>query len=357
MRSVQGAADFIEKPWDDDKMLASIYKALELRRSKLEIASLRDKQKHLSEKIDHEYDFLMGTSPEMGEIYKTIDKVAATDASVLILGENGTGKEVIAREIHRRSARSREVFIGVDLGSLSATLFESELFGHIKGAFTDAKEDRPGRFEIASGGTLFLDEIANLPSMLQSKLLTVLQSREVTRIGSNRPVPVDIRLICATNSQVNELATQGKFRQDLLYRINTIQLEIPPLRERKEDIPLLLEYFLKKYALKYGKSGFKTDKAAMEKLQQYNWPGNVRELQHMAEKAVILGDGPALRIEDFFFGARPGTQEIPVDTLNLEQLEKAAILKAIDKNKGNVTRAVKELGISQTGIVLQNEKV
>jgi DNA-binding NtrC family response regulator len=352
----QGAADFIEKPWDDDKMLASVLKAWELRRSKLEISSLREKQKHLSEKIDHQYDFIMGKSPVMDQIFRTIDKVAATDASVLILGENGTGKEVIAREIHRRSSRSREVFIGVDLGSLSSSLFESELFGHLKGSFTDAREDRTGRFEIASSGTLFLDEIGNLPLSLQSKLLTVLQNREVTRIGSNRPIPVDIRLISATNRPIQELISQGLFREDLLYRINTIQLEIPPLRDRKEDVPLLLQYFLDKYTEKYGKQACKADKSAMEKLMQYHWPGNIRELQHMAEKAVILGEGKTLYRDDFFYGARTVGTEVLNDILELEVLEKVAIRKAIDKNKGNITRAVKELGISRRALYYKLRK-
>ncbi len=232
----QGAVDFIEKPWDDDKLLATLLKAFEIRRSKLEINRLRDKQEHLIENIDQEYDFFSGNAASMEKVYRAIDKVAATDANILILGENGTGKEIIAREIHRRSLRSKEVFVSVDLGSLSSTLFESELFGHVKGAFTDAREDRPGRFEIASGGTLFLDEIGNLPSSLQSKLLSTLQGRAVTRLGSNRPVQVDIRLVSATNRPVFELTGQGLFREDLLYRINTIQIELPPLRDRKEDI-------------------------------------------------------------------------------------------------------------------------
>lgn len=352
----QGAADFIEKPWDDDKILASVLKAWELRRSKLEITSLREKQKHLSEKIDHQYDFLRGKSPAMDQVFKMIDKVAATDASVLILGENGTGKEVIAREIHRRSVRSREVFISVDLGSLSSTLFESELFGHLKGAFTDAREDRAGRFEIASGGTLFLDEIGNLPQSLQPKLLSVLQRREVTRIGSNRPVPVDIRLISATNRPVHELIDQGLFREDLLYRINTIQLEIPPLRERKEDIPLLLQFFLDKYTDKYGKPGCRADKTALDKLRQYNWPGNIRELQHMAEKAVILGEGKTLQANDFFVGSGSVHSIAISDILDLNLLEKAAIRKAIDKNQGNITRAVKELGISRRALYYKLRK-
>ncbi len=346
----QGAADFIEKPWDDEKMLAAVLRAWEMRRSKLEITNLREKQKHLSERIDDQYSFFRGTSPATERIYRTIDKVAATDASILILGENGTGKEIMAREIHRRSARSKEVFIGVDLGSLSTSLFESELFGHVKGAFTDAREDRPGRFEIATGGTLFLDEIGNLPPELQPKLLTALHNREITRIGSNRAIPVDIRLISATNRPVHELVAEGRFREDLLYRINTIQLEIPPLRERKDDIPLLLDFFLQKYTAKYGKPVFKTDKAALDKLLHYGWPGNVRELQHMTEKAVILGEGSTLHEEDFFFGSRSRPRESMQEILNLEQLEKEAIRRAIEKHNGNISRAVLELGISRRAL-------
>jgi two-component system, NtrC family, response regulator HydG len=352
----QGAVDFIEKPWDDDKMLATVLKAFEIRRSKLEINRLRDKQEHLIEKIDHQYDFYSGKAASMEKVYRAIEKVSTTDANILILGENGTGKEIIAREIHRRSLRSKEVFVGVDLGSLSSTLFESELFGHVKGAFTDARDDRPGRFEIASGGTLFLDEIGNLPASLQSKLLSTLQSREVTRLGSNRPVQVDIRLISATNRPVFELIGQGIFREDLLYRINTIQIELPPLRDRKEDFPGLLDFFLKKYLLKYNKPGFRIAKSAMEKLLKYNWPGNIRELQHMAEKAVIMGEGDTLHAEDFFMGSKMHQGNVNTETLNLEQLEKDAIVRAIDKNGGNVSKAVKDLGISRRALYYKLRK-
>jgi two-component system, NtrC family, response regulator HydG len=346
----QGAVDFIEKPWDDEKLLATVLKAFEIRRSRLEISQLRDKQKHLIEDIDHHYDFYEGKAPSMEAVYKAISKVAGTDANILILGENGTGKEIIAREIHRRSARSREVFVGVDLGSLTPTLFESELFGHVKGAFTDARDDRPGRFEIASGGTLFLDEIGNLPASLQSKLLSTLQSREVFRLGSNRPVQIDIRLISATNRPVFELIEQGLFREDLLYRINTIQIELPPLRQRREDIPGMLLYFIEKYTRKYGKPMFSIEKSAMDKLMKYGWPGNIRELQHMAEKAVIMGEGDRLQTGDFFMGS--GLRHVnPVpETLNLEQLEKDAIHRAIEKHGGNITRAVKDLGISRRAL-------
>jgi DNA-binding NtrC family response regulator len=352
----QGATDFIEKPWDDDKLLAAVLKAYETHCSRIEINNLREKQKHLSEKIDIQYDFFVGRSPAMEKVYRTIDKVAATDASVLILGENGTGKEIIAREIHRRSKRLDEVFIGVDLGSLVDTLFESELFGHAKGAFTDAREDKPGRVEISSGGTLFLDEIGNLPVSLQSKLLTVIQNREVTRLGTNRPVPVDIRLITATNRPVYEMAAQNQFREDLLYRINTIQIDLPPLRERKEDILPLIGYFIAKYAAKYDKPINGTDKKAEEKLLKYNWPGNIRELQHMAEKAVIMCDANRLTAEDFFYGSRIRPQMPLNEILNLEQLEKESITRAIEKCHGNVTQAVKELGISRRAFYYKLKK-
>jgi DNA-binding NtrC family response regulator len=352
----QGAVDFIEKPWDDDKFLATVLKAFEIRRSKLEIGRLRDKQEHLIENIDHLYDFFKGSAPSMEVVYKSIDKVARTDASILILGENGTGKEIIAREIHRRSARSKEVFVNVDLGAISSTLFESELFGHVRGAFTDARDDRPGRFEIASGGTLFLDEIGNLPTSLQPKLLSALQRQEVIRLGSNRPVQVDIRLISATNRPLYELLSQGLFREDLLYRINTIQIELPPLRERKEDIPALLEYFLDKYSCKYGKPRMRAEKGVMEKLLKYNWPGNIRELQHMAEKAVIMGEGEQLHTSDFFHGSRIRQQEESTETLNLELIEKKAINEAIEKNGGNISKAVKDLGISRRALYYKLKK-
>jgi len=345
-----GAADFIEKPWEDEKMLASVLKAWELRRSKLEIHNLREKQIHLNEKINDQFESIHLQSPAMQKIYKIIEKVAGTDASILILGENGTGKEILAREIHRMSGRSKEVFIGIDMGSLTGTLFESELFGHVKGAFTDAKEDRPGRIEIATGGTLFLDEIGNIPQALQPKLLSVLQNKEVTRVGSNRPVEVNIRLITATNMPLRDLTTSGNFREDLLYRINTIQIEIPPLRERKEDVPGLLEYFLQKFTLKYNKPPFRIEKGAMNKLQIYNWPGNIRELQHMTEKAVILSEGKDLRTEDFFFGSRSGANRSLKEILNLDELEKEAIKRALEKHNGNITRAVAELGISRRAL-------
>jgi len=352
----QGAVDFIEKPWDDEKLMATVLKAWELRRSKLEITQLREKQEHLIGNIDRQYDFYSSRAPAMEGIYKTIDKVASTDASILILGENGTGKEIVARDIHRRSARAREVFVNVDLGSLSSTLFEGELFGHVKGAFTDAREDRPGRFEIASGGTLFLDEIGNLPGGLQAKLLSVLQNHEVTRLGSNRPVTVDVRLISATNKPLFDLVATGDFREDLLYRLNTILIELPPLRERREDISGLLEYFLEKYARKYGKDKPRIHKSLTDRLVAYNWPGNIRELQHMTEKAVILSEGSRLQEADFFQGQQTHRKDTKAETLNLEEMERDAIERAIKKHGGNITRAVKDLGISRRALYYKLRK-
>ncbi len=285
----EGATDFIQKPFDSVKLVSTVKAAYQLRMSKVQVSKLMQKQKHLSEDLDKKFNSLIGESPAMKNILLTVKKVAPTDANVLILGENGTGKELIAREIHRQSKRSEDVFISVDLGSLSESLFESELFGHMKGAFTGATEDRKGRFETASGGTLFLDEIGNLPISLQSKLLTVLQNRYIIPVGSNKPVPVDVRLITATNKHLPDLIRDNLFREDLMFRINTVQIEIPPLRNRGDDIVLLAEHFLKVYGKKYEKS-MKISGTAIDKLKQYAWPGNVRELQHLLENSVIMVD-------------------------------------------------------------------
>src|SRR5690606_27933836 len=285
-------------------------------------------------------------------IFSIIDKVAQTDANVLILGENGTGKELIARAIHDRSLRKDEIFVGVDMGSITETLFESELFGHKRGAFTDAKDDRAGRFEIADKGSLFLDEIGNLSLPLQSKLLTVLQRREVTRIGTNKAIPVDIRLICATNMPLHESIADNTFRQDLLYRINTVEIFLPPLRERQDDIPTLANHFLKSYSQKYRKnfSGFTS--AGMELLQRYGWPGNIRELQHAIERAIIMAEGVELDSRDFFFlSAKPASDKAPTSvTLNLDDMERTTIQRAIDKNGGNISKAAKELGLTRASL-------
>ena len=260
----------------------------------------------------------------MQKIFQTIDRVAKTDANVLILGENGTGKELIARAIHRNSSRKNENFASVDLGSITETLFESELFGHKKGSFTDAKEDRAGRFEMANHGTLFLDEIGNLSMPLQAKLLTVLQNRKVSRVGSNKDTPIDIRLICATNMPLYDMVKENRFRQDLLYRINTIEIEIPPLRERFEDIPLLANHFLKHYAVKYDKPVTKISEGAMSRMHKHPWPGNIRELQHALERAIILSGSNVLQPEDFNFTPSSGKEDgqLSLDQYNLEEVEK-----------------------------------
>jgi len=276
--------------------------------------------------------------------------VAATDANVLILGENGTGKELAARELHRRSARAKEVFVSVDMGALSASLFESELFGHVKGAYTDAREDRAGRFEVASGGTLFLDEIGNLPLSLQSKLMSVLQNREVTRLGSNVVRPVDIRLICASNVPVRDLIAEGKFREDLLYRINTVEISLPPLRDRPGDIPLLVNHFLGAYAAKYRKPVKKLGAQTLKKLESYHWPGNVRELQHAVERAVILSESATLQPVDFYFNPAEQTDSLTLKDFRLDDVERNVIMKAIGKHRGNISQAAKELGLTRAAL-------
>jgi DNA-binding NtrC family response regulator len=294
----------------------------------------------------------------MQEVFRTIKKVASTDANVLILGENGTGKELVARAIYRNSLRNEEVFISVDLGSIAETLFESELFGHEKGAFTDAHKMKQGRFEIASGGTLFLDEIGNLSYPLQSKLLTVIERREVIRVGAAKPIPIDVRLICATNNNIHDEVAHGNFRQDLLYRINTVEVHLPPLRERSGDIALLTEHFLKIYGKKYRKPIRTIQSAALKKLNQYQWPGNVRELQHAIERAVIMCESTSLAPEDFILSAekRSGSGDLDFDSYNLDDIEKAVISKVIKQNQGNVTQAASQLGLTRTSLYRRMEK-
>jgi DNA-binding NtrC family response regulator len=355
----EGAMDFILKPWENERLLATVNSAMQLRKSKIEVNELKDKQKQITSDIDHKFQDVIGNSNSMQRVFQTIERVASTDANVLILGENGTGKEVIARAIHRNSSRKDEIFISVDLGAISETLFESELFGHVKGAFTDAKEDRPGRFEIASGGTLFLDEIGNLSLPLQAKLLSVLQNRSVTRVGSNKAKSIDIRLICATNLPIYDLVKENKFRQDLLYRINTIEIELPPLRERKEDIDLLAQHFLQIYTKKYNKNIHMISEASRKKMMNYSWPGNVRELQHAIERAVIMSTGHVLNPEDFFFSST--TQEkdkagVQLEDFHLEEVEKILIRKVLQKYNGNITQAANELGLTRSSLYRRLEK-
>jgi DNA-binding NtrC family response regulator len=352
-----GAFDFILKPWQNEKLLATISAAASLRRTRIEVANLRSRQEQLSADLNQPFNEFIGSSSAMQKVYNTILKVAKTDANVLILGENGTGKELVARSLHRNSSRKNEVFISVDMGAISESLFESELFGHVKGAFTDARADRAGRFEIASGGTLFLDEIANLSMQMQSKILSALETRQVTRLGSNKAVPIDIRLICATNMNINEMVKRNEFRQDLLYRIKTVEIDLPPLRERGEDLQLLAEHFLKNYCKKYNKSIKGISPLTMNKLIKYHWPGNVRELQHCMERAVILSDSEVLQPEDFFFSiAGAGDEGIIFENYNLEQVEKIVIRRAIDKHNGNISHAANELGLTRASLYRRMEK-
>jgi DNA-binding NtrC family response regulator len=352
-----GATDFVLKPWQNEKLLATISSSVKLRRSRLEANDLRAKQKEMSAVMDQPFVDFIGSSQGMQDVFNTIKKVAQTDANVLILGENGTGKELVARALHRSSPRRDEVFISVDLGSLSDTLFESELFGHERGAFTDAKKEKPGRFEISSKGTLFLDEIGNLPLPLQSKILTVIERHEVTRVGANRPVAIDVRLICATNSNLYESLSNNLFRQDLLYRINTIEVHLPPLRERGDDIELLANHFLRIYAKKYRKSLRGITAGAVKKLMHYAWPGNVRELQHAIERAVIMTESPSLEIEDFILTSpHKKSGELEFDTHNLDEIERRVIEKVMKQNQGNISQAALELGLTRTSLYRRMEK-
>lgn len=287
-----------------------------------------------------------GPSPTMINVLNIVQKVAATDANILITGENGTGKELLATEIHNRSGRAGELMISVDMGSVPETLFESELFGHVKGAFTDAREDRKGKFELASGGTLFLDEIGNLPLHSQSKLLSALQSRKISRIGSNHEIPVDIRLICATNRDLNRMVAEGKFREDLLYRINTIVIEVPPLRDRVDDIPILANHFLKAYCEKYNRDPMRLNTHALEKLSNHTWPGNVRELQHAMEKAVIMSDSAVLLPSDFEFRP-PASKSLHHHELTLAEMEAKYILDCLRRNGNNLSITASKLGITR----------
>jgi DNA-binding NtrC family response regulator len=341
-----GATDFFLKPWDNNKLLATLKSALQLNWSKKEVSQLKEKEKGLKTEINREQKFIVGSSPQLMQMLNMVRKVSKTDANVLITGENGTGKELIAHEIHRLSNRSQEVMVSVDMGAITETLFESELFGHVKGAFTDARENRPGKFEIADKGSLFLDEIGNLSFHLQAKLLAAIQNRQISRIGSNQTIPVDIRLICATNKKLESMVHEGLFREDLLYRINTIQIEVPPLRERGNDVLVLADFFMKKYTSKYNKPNLKINQQAQDKLLKYAWPGNIRELQHTIEKAVILCEGNILKPEDFFM--RPILSAKTTETeLTLEEMEKRMINLAIEKNNGNLSAAADQLGITR----------
>jgi DNA-binding NtrC family response regulator len=341
-----GASDFVLKPWDNEKLLATVRLALQLNLSKKEVKNLKERESELKKEINRDQRHIIGSSPRIINVLNLARKVARTDANILITGENGTGKELIAQEIHRLSNRAAELLVSVDMGAITETLFESELFGHVKGAFTDARENRQGKFEIAHRGTLFLDEIGNLSFHLQSKLLTAIENRQISRVGSNQIIPTDIRLICATNKNPGNMVKEGLFREDLLYRINTIQIEMPPLRERGNDIIVLSEFFLRKYTRKYNKPEMRINKHAIDKLMEYSWPGNIRELQNTIEKAVILSESSVIKPEDLYL--RPAAEIKDPDSITtLEEMEEKMIRLALDKNNGNFTAAAEQLGITR----------
>ncbi|MEO1033489.1 MAG: sigma-54 dependent transcriptional regulator [Bacteroidota bacterium] len=345
----EGALDFLMKPWKNEKIIETIATILDAKKS----PSGQKKSKPISS-VD-----IIGSSDIMNDVFVKLKKVAPTDANVLILGENGTGKDLIARAIHDHSNRKDKPFIKVDVGALTSSLFESELFGYKKGAFTDAREDRQGRFEAANGGTLFLDEIGNITLGQQVRLLTVLQNREVNPLGSNQSIPIDIRLICATNEDPKSLADEKKFRKDLIYRINTVDIMVPPLRERGTDITELSRYFVSLYAEKYNRTPFSFDSGFFSKLKQHDFPGNVRELQYVLERAVIMTDGHVLKPEDLVFSTierSASTKSITTSSLNLDDVEKNTILTVLEKHKGNVSKSAKELGITRAALYRRLDK-
>ncbi|WP_143308254.1 sigma-54-dependent transcriptional regulator [Chitinophaga vietnamensis] len=344
-----GATDFVLKPWENDKLLATIQGAFNKHVA-------RQEKPGLSPTAVANNNMIIGKSAAMQAVFDTAERVAGTDANILILGENGTGKDLLARHIHRLSQRTGKNFVSVDLGAIAETLFESELFGHVKGAFTDAREDRTGRFEEANGGTIFLDEIGNISIPFQAKLLTVLQNRFVTKVGSNKNIPIDVRLVCATNRNIQHMAAQHLFRQDLLYRINTIEIHLPPLRERTEDIIPLAEHFLHLYREKYKRPVNSLSDALVQQLQQYEWPGNVRELQHAMERAVILSQGKTLQPKDVFVKSNNVADQQMDTGYNLEEMERNIITQAMKKCNGNITEAAKELGLSRAALYRRLEK-
>jgi DNA-binding NtrC family response regulator len=350
-----GAADFIPKPWEKEKLLATIFSALALHSSRIEVKHLRLQISALAAPAGDGTFEIIGESAAMTDIFDTIEKLRNTDANILILGENGTGKDIIAREIHRKSPRSEKIFVSLDLGSVSESLFESELFGYKKGAFTDAHHDKPGRLEVAAGGTLFLDEIGNLSLPMQMKLLTAIEKREIVRLGTTCPIPIDVRFISATNANIREMVADKRFREDLLYRINTIEIHIPPLRERGNDVLLLAEHFLAKFNRKYGKKLRGISKEAKTKLQSYSWPGNVRELEHTMERAVILAEKAVLGVENFIF--TPPSLQKSNEEFNLVKLEQEAIERAFRQADGNVSMAAELLGITRYALYRKMEKL
>jgi len=351
-----GATDFVLKPWDNEKLLATLHSALKLKASQEENNQLKSKQLGRNLAAASDMPELIFQSPAMQLVWETVQRVAETDANVLLLGENGTGKDLVAQAIHAQSSRAQENFVKVDMGAITESLFESELFGHVKGAFTDAREDRPGRFEAADGGTIFLDEIGNLSLGAQAKLLTVLQNRTVTRVGSNRSRPVNVRVLTATNQNLFEAVNQRLFRQDLLYRINTIEIHLPPLRERTEDIEPLALHFMTDFARKYKRPVHGLSAALLKEMHRYPWPGNIRELQHAVERAVIMSKTEKLQPEDFFFREAGQNRDLDLPTMNLDDMEKQLIMKALQKHHGNITEAATELGLTRASLYRRLEK-
>ncbi len=351
-----GAADFVEKPWRNEKLISTVRTVYELSQSRMKLHEAQSVGKLMSETLDQPFSEVVGASKSMRQVMQMVDKVAGTDANVLILGENGTGKEVIARAIHRKSARNAAVFIAADMGAIPESLFESEMFGHRKGAFTGAIEERSGRFQLAHGGTLFLDEIGNIPVSMQPKLLQALQTHSVMPVGADKPVQVDIRVICATNQSLKEMIAKNTFREDLLYRINTVEIKIPPLRERGEDIRLLAEYFLTMYAKKYHKEEITIHPSVYEKMLEYSWPGNVRELRHMVERAVILCDGNVITRHDLNLVDAPSLISGQAATFNLQENEKKLVFEALEKHDGNISRAAQALGLTRAALYRRLEK-
>ncbi|MFL6863722.1 MAG: sigma-54-dependent transcriptional regulator [Allosphingosinicella sp.] len=361
----RGATDFVSKPWSNERLLATVRTAAALRKSRDAAATERRRAAVLTAPAAGGETPLLGASAAMRRVYSLIERAAPTEANVLILGENGTGKELVAREIHRLSRRAASVFVSVDLGAVAENLFESELFGHVKGAFTDARGDRIGRLQAADGGTLFLDEVGNLPLHLQPKLLTALEQRQIVPVGANRPVGIDVRVVAATNLAPDRLADEGRFRQDLLFRLNTVEIELPPLRDRREDIPLLIDHYLALYAKKYARGVREVPADVMVALQAYDWPGNVRALRHAAERAVILAGSDAFTVEDFSLSrggaSRPAALVTPPalerrDDLNLERAERAMVEQALKKHSYNISLAAQELGLTRASLYRRMDK-
>ncbi len=354
-----GAADFIEKPWEEEQLLTTVLRASKLYESNKKVRLLEEKNKQLAQQTSLKPEFIKSVSPQMKGIWQTIEKIAPTDANILITGENGTGKELIAKHIHQLSNRNNKAFITVDLGTLTPSLFESEMFGYIKGAFTNALYNKKGWFEAASEGTIFLDEIANLNMEQQAKILSAIQRKEIAPVGSTKTIDLDVRIISATNANLKNYIKKNKFREDLLYRLNTIKIELPALRDRKEDIPMLFDFYFKKYKWKYNKQELTISNKLINRLLNYNWPGNIRELKHATERAVILSEGNILKISDFYFDTNSNSSFHNSNNskdLKLESNEKLLIQKAINISKGNYTKAAEILGISRRTLYNKIEK-